>query len=64
MDTKTYRAIEASIELEFCNDEGEVEATLPQQTEFLRQKGFSEEDINFWINIWKWDENGNCIGLK
>ena len=48
----TYRAMEGAIELQFCDDDGEVHATKEQQQKFLEDEGFSilviEEYLTFF----------------
>lgn len=45
-----YRAMEGAIELEFCNDDGDIEATEEEQRKFL-SKEFTENQINQFFNI-------------
>ena len=57
----TFRAIEGAVELEFTNDDGDIDATRQQQFEFLI-KEFTEAEANSYLNEYEWDENGNCVG--
>ena len=41
MNPGIFRAMEGAIELRFCDDDGEVQATKNQQRKFLEDKGFS-----------------------
>lgn len=61
MNIATFDAIEGSLEIQFCNDDGELVATKDQQIKFL-QNEFSQQDIDMYINMYMWDDEGNCIG--
>ena len=37
--------MEGAIEIEFCDDEGDITASLKDQKEFLLKEGYKEEDI-------------------
>jgi hypothetical protein len=60
----TFRAIEGALELQFCNDEGEIEATYSTQRAFLVTEGFSEEEIDMYMSHYEWDAEGVCLGEK
>ena len=58
----SYRAIEGALELQFCNDDGEIEATKTEQVEFLQAEGFTDHDIDYYMAHFEWDDEGHCIG--
>jgi hypothetical protein len=53
MDPGLYRSMEGATELEFCNDEGDITASLKEQREFLLKEGYKEDDVNNFIEFMK-----------
>jgi hypothetical protein len=63
-DIATFRAIEGSLELQFCDDEGEINATYSAQRTHLVTEGFTESEIDMYLSQYEWDAEGVCIGEK
>ena len=59
-----FRTIEGVIELKFGNDDGDIIATKQEQIDYLKLEKFHDSDINEYMNMWEWDEDGKCIGEK
>jgi len=52
----TFRAIEGALENEFCDDDGNVDASYEISYKFLQEEGFPEEDIKEYLSEY-FDEN-------
>lgn len=53
MDPGLYRSMEGATEIEFCDDDGNITASLKEQKEFLLKEGYKEEDVNKFIEFVK-----------
>ena len=47
----TYRAMEGAVEEQFCDDDGNVDATKEQQREFLIGEGFSPGEVEEFLSL-------------
>ena len=61
MDNGQFRAMEGAIELAFCDDDGEIDATRQQQHDLLI-KEFTEHEVASFLDVYEWDKAGICIG--
>ena len=49
MNASTFRAMEGSIENNFCDDDGNVNASPKEINEFLLSQGWTEQEVNDYI---------------